>query len=342
MSTTSNRRAMCSSTPRVSTRGGQDQPNANQAASPRGASRSAQSPDETNAVTAPIARPSRRSSPQQPIVDPPPTGRSAAASTVVPQPQAQNAADNQKSRGLLLWDPILQTLADGLDDIEQTRIAQHNRYRILTTSDPDGDGETRGFGLPDDHPAVAALAAQLQTLDFLDKQMTKALEKQLRTHPLHPWVKRQKGLGDKTIARLLAAVRDPYWNDLHNRPRTIGELFAFCGVAGPGQRKQKGHKVNWNPDARKRLWIITGPIIRGNGPYRAIYDQGREKYADKTHTTSCAQCGKKGQPAQPGTPWRDGHKHAGAIRLVMREILRDLWTEARVIYETQDGLRRSA
>jgi hypothetical protein len=238
------------------------------------------------------------------------------------------------TRALLLWDPVLQTLADGLDDIESTRIAQANRYRILTTTKPDEDGEVRGFGLAENHPAVVALDAQLKTLEFLDASMTKALRKQLKAHPLYPLVTRTKGLGDKTVARLLAAVRDPYWNDLHDRPRTIGELFAFCGVAGPGQRRQRGMKVNWNPDARKRLWIMTGPIIRGDGPYRAVYDAGRERYADKTHTTPCAQCGKKGQPAPEGSEWRDGHKHAGAIRLVMREILRDLWTESRAIYET--------
>lgn len=213
---------------------------------------------------------------------------------------------------------------------------------MLTTVTEGKDGEERGYGLPDDHPSVVALSAQLQTLEFLDHEMTKALQKQLRTHPLHPWIKAQKGLGDKTIARLLATIGDPYWNTLYERPRTIGELFAFCGVAGPGQKRQRGQKSNWNPDARKRLWIITGPIIRGSGPYRAVYEAGREQYADKVHTAPCAQCGKKGQPAEPGTEWRDGHKHAGAIRLVMRAILRDLWTQARAIHLGENHDARAA
>lgn len=312
----------------------------------------AESPDETTWVAEsriPIGAPSRRSDSQQPTVPLTPMGPPAAASISeakdgstpneppphVPERQGQfsNSPRGHRCTALLLWDPVLQTLAAGLDDVESTRVAQANRYRILTTTAEDSDGDVRGFGLSEDHPAVAALQAQLGTLEFLDKQMSKALAKQLRAHPLYPWVKATKGLGDKTIARLLGAIRDPYWNDLHDRPRTVGELFAYCGVAGPGLRRARGQKSNWSPDARKRLWIIATTIVKVGGTYRAVYDAGREQYAEKLHTEPCAQCGKKGEPASTGTPWRDGHKHAGAVRLVMRAVLRDLWTGSRAIYE---------
>lgn len=354
MSTPDNPRAKEQPTPRRAPRGGTSPDPAIEGTTPIVGSPGPSNPQQPNSVSTPRLSPAAASnSPasqwavdtqkvhagggpdsQQPISRPTPNEPATAALTG-PQQHRHDPRDTQMCTALLLWDPVLQTLADGLDDVEKTRIAQANRYRILTTRAEDSDGQTRGFGLAADHPAVAALDAQLQTLDFLDKQMAKALAKQLRTHPLHPWVKRQNGLGDKTVARLLATLHDPYWNDLHDRPRTIGELFAFCGVAGPGQRRTRGQRSNWSPDARKRLWIMTGPIIRGNGPYRAVYDAGRVKYAEKTHTAACAQCGAKGKPAEAGTPWRDGHKHAGAIRLVMREILRDLWTESRAIYDVK-------
>lgn len=336
MSTQDNRRARFSTTPSGRLRGGVNAKQPRLLPSPRVQAAASSSPDETS-YTSPseaTTATSRRSNSRQANLEPPPSKGSPAGS-IVPEQQSHPGSDIPGSNALLLWDPVLQTLADGLDDVEKVRIAQANRYRILTATSEDSDGETRGFGLSVDHPAVAALDAQLKTLEFLDKSMTKALAKQLRHHPLYPMVKGTKGLGDKTVARLLAAVHDPYWNDLHNRPRTVGELFAFCGVAGPGCKRARGIKVNWSPDARKRLWIMTGPIIRTGGPYRVVYDAGREKYADKTHTAPCAQCGVKGTPAAEGTPWRDGHKHAGAIRLVMREILRDLWTEARSYYELQ-------
>lgn len=272
---------------------------------------------------------------------------------------------------MLLWDPVLQTLASGLDDIESVRIAQANRYRVLTCTTPDSDGEMRGFGLDENHPAVAVLAMELATLRELEQALTKALAKQLKTHPLHPWIKAQCGLGDKQVARLLASVRDPYWNDLYDRPRTVSELWAFCGLhvlpashvrsdtqkaiasgfacgggdtdqartdtqrgdVGVAPARKRGQKSNWNNEARTRIYVIAESCMKKRqSPYRAVYDAGREKYAAAAHQVPCAQCGKKGQPAQPGSELRDGHKHARAMRLVMKAVLRDLWIESRRFY----------
>ncbi len=51
----------------------------------------------------------------------------------------------------------------------------------------------------------------------------------------------------------------------------------------------------------------------------------KEAVADKTHTVECVRCGPSGKPAQPGSPWSKGHQHAHALRVVGKEILRDLW-----------------
>lgn len=253
------------------------------------------------------------------------------------QQNIQSTTGTHTSRGVLLVDPTLYTLAAGLDDIEAVRKAQANRIGALTRDTPDSDGTVRGFGLTDDHPAVLALQAQIDGLRTLEHQMELALRRQLRTHPLHPWIKAQNGLGDKTVARLLAAIGDPYWNTLHDRPRTVGELFAFCGVAGPGYKRRRGAQQNWNGAARMRLWNIVQPIIKNRAsPYRSIYDETRERYAAAVHTVPCAQCGPPGKPAQPGSDLRDGHKHARAVRIVMREILRGLWTESKRIYDRED------
>ena len=64
-------------------------------------------------------------------------------------------------------------------------------------------------------------------------------------------------------------------------------------------------------------------------PYRAVYDATRVKYADAVHSAECARCGPSGHPAMPGSALSDGHKHARGLRAVAKEILRDLWREAR-------------
>ena len=65
-----------------------------------------------------------------------------------------------------------------------------------------------------------------------------------------------------------------------------------------------------------------------SSPYRLVYERVRQDVTDKVHTVECVRCGPSGKPAQPGAPWSPGHQHAHALRIVGKEILRDLWTVA--------------
>lgn len=265
---------------------------------------------------------------------------------------AQGEGDCQTPNGGLgpiLADPTLSMCAEVVDDLERVKIANQNRLRALT--DPEL------FGLTLAHPDVARLAALVEALEASEHQAVLNLQRVMRGHPLGDWVKSSKGVGEKQAARLLASIRDPYWNDLHNRPRRLRELYRFCGMdvvgtsahtaigsqddfgAGFAPSKQRGERVHWNPDARMRLWLIASKcvMVGHGGPYRAIYDDGRAKYADAVHTTECRRCGPKGKPAQPGSPLSAAHQHARAIRLIGKAILRDLWTEAKRIHEEKSA-----
>lgn len=129
-----------------------------------------------------------------------------------------------------LADPLLALLADVLDDLERTRIANENRLRQLTRDEADSDGELRGLGLPVDMPQVATLAATVSGIGKLEHEAELNLKRALRKHPLGPWIKVTNGVGEKQGARLLAAIGDPYWNTLYGRPRTVSELWAYCGL----------------------------------------------------------------------------------------------------------------
>ena len=259
---------------------------------------------------------------------------------------AQNVLDSQQHPGGLgpiLADPTLALAAEVVDDLEKVKIANQNRLRTLTM------GGEHGHGMTLDHPDVKRLAALVKALEDAEHQATLNLGRVMRHHPLGAWVKASKGVGEKQAARLLASIRDPYWNDLHNRPRTVRELYRFCGMdvvgtsahtsaesncrsgAGVAPSKVRGERVTWSPDARMRLWLIASKcvMVGHGGPYRAQYDEGRAKYADATHATECKRCGPKGKPAQPGSPLSAAHQHARAIRLVAKLILRDLWNEAK-------------
>lgn len=140
---------------------------------------------------------------------------------------------------LSLLDPALALAADVLDDLERVRTANGNRLRILTTSEADSDGEMRGFGLDESHPDVAKLAAIVGMLEKVEHDAVLNLQRQMRRHPLHPWAKSIRGAGDKQVARLLAAVGDPYIRPELERedgtiipagPRTVSALWAYCGL----------------------------------------------------------------------------------------------------------------
>jgi len=266
--------------------------------------------------------------------------------------------------------PLLALLADALDDIERTRIANENRLRQLTRDEADSDGEERGFGLTLEQPQVAALADVVNALGKLEHQSTLNLQRAVRKHPLGPWVKGTVGVGEKQGARLLAAVGDPYWNTLHDRPRLVSELWAYCGLhvlpaaqssldthgegggggkqgdpgqtttaaqpcaAGVAPTRARGQRANWSTTAKTRAYLIAESCIKqARSPYRAVYDDGRKKYDGALHAAPCRRCGPAGKPAETGTQLSAGHQHARAMRLVMKEILRDLWAESKRIHE---------
>jgi hypothetical protein len=261
--------------------------------------------------------------------------------------------------GPILASPALALAADMVNDLEQARKSAANRYRALTTAPP------KGHGLTLHNPDVLRLAELLEDLKATEKKAVKNLERAMRAHPLGGWQRTRKAVGEKQLGRLLGAIRDPYWNDLHDRPRKLRELYAYCGMhvidgdtgaqaaidshekggAGVAPTRNRGQKANWNDMARMRLWNMVNPHIKAAGGldkngrhcplgyYRPLYDEQKTRYADALHTRECRRCGPKGKPAQPGTPLSPGHQNARAVRVVAKRILRELWEESRRLHK---------
>jgi len=237
-------------------------------------------------------------------------------------------------RGSLL-DPALALAADVLDDIERVRIANENRLRQLTRSVEDSDGELRGFGLDQSHPDVARLAALVTTLAKVEHDATLNLQRVIRRHPLYSWVKAQRGVGEKQAARLLAAIGDPYWNTLADRPRRgPAELWAYCGYI-PGQKRQRGQKSNWSTAAKMRAFNIAESMLKAGN--REVYDKRKAATEDRVHGEPCVRCGPSGKPAPAGSPWSAAHRHADALRVTAKALLKDLWRAAKHIHEQGSG-----
>jgi hypothetical protein len=276
-----------------------------------------------------------------------------------------DAAGEQPGVPLAPWPEelsrVLAAAADTLDDIERLRTASENRLRQFTrgADEVDTDGGRRGFGWDLRAPAVAALANLVRHMKCdsevarqalgderppkrkgccLEHDAERNLTRALRAHPLSPWVKTQKGIGEKQGGRLIAAVGDPYvrpallfpdgsWDPV--RPRTVYELWAYCGLK-PGQRRKRGERANWSAAAKMRAWNVAGSMLKAGN--REVYDKRKARTEGRLHEGECVRCGPSGKPALPGTPWSDAHRHNDALRIVSKEILRYLWREAKRIH----------
>lgn len=216
-----------------------------------------------------------------------------------------------------------------LDDQERARIALESRIRSM-----------KEYGLQDD-----LLDQLLISISTLEQEAEKALKKHLRSLPLYPWIKNQVGLGEKQVGRLLGAIGNPYLrpifdddgNLIDEVPRTVGQLWSYCGYAVEKEeapRRRKGIQAKWNDTAKMRVRLISESCIKqSHSPYRIIYDSARAKYQNALHPLDCPRCGPSGRPALKGSPLSDGHKHARALRIVSKEILKDLWVESKNLYE---------
>ena len=276
--------------------------------------------------------------------------------------------------------PFTTYLAEQVSDIEEIRKAMENRYRIFIKplDEADEDGGRRGQGFPPQDPDVIRMrelldgGKRLAMVEMVsgDKRRAvvpvpgiityeqiavKQLEDNMKNSPWWPWLQTAPGVGAKTLARLLAAIRDPRWHYEGDRRRTLAELRSYCGMDvtddGTAPRRMRGVKVNWNPEARIRLWVIGGTCLKytGTSRYKDTYYAAREHHEAAVHKGPCPRCGPKGNPATTGSPLSKGHIHARATRAMTKHVLRDLWLEARrlrgeqvTVEPPEPGLRPAA
>lgn len=187
----------------------------------------------------------------------------------------------------------LRIAAGSLDDIEGLRKSVANQKRGLAAHNLL------------DAKAEKLIGAQLEHLRLMENAATLALKHAVREHPLADWIKSTRGISEKGVGRLLAAIGEPDYNSAEDRPRRgPAELWAYCGYA-PGQKRRRGQKANWNAEAKMRAYVVAETVVKVGGPYREVYDQARASWADRDTS--------------------DGHKHNHALRLVAKAILKDIF-----------------
>lgn len=228
---------------------------------------------------------------------------------------------------------ILRVWAEQFEDVQKARIAAVNR------------AERGGV----DPSTFADYINELAETERICKnEMARAYRNAVPT-AVREWQQASHGIGQHLLGRLLGHLGHPvdafphHWEGtgsnrklIADEPyrRTVGQLWQYCGHGAPARRVRGMTADDAMAQGKPKLKMIVHLLAEAcmkqqpDKFYRAVYDRAKEDVTDKVHSVECIRCGPSGNPAQPGSPWSDGHKHAHALRIVGKEILRDLWLVA--------------
>lgn len=208
--------------------------------------------------------------------------------------------------------------------------------------------------------------------------MIRSYRQVVRTYlpAVEEWQKHRKGIGEHLLARLLGhlghpVVAQPYqWMDtspeghscipgkcgkrhlvaLEPFERTVGQLWQYCGHGAPDKRKkgmsQEEAMRLGNPTCKMLVHLLAESCVKAGirklphaeDPFdpetrKPISYYGQVWYDRRVETwdRDLSGCGCKDGCS-------DGHKQADALRIVGKEILRDLWIYAQGANDTQSPI----
>ena len=266
--------------------------------------------------------------------EPSPVVESPAPPTAVPKTKRQAAGGWLELR---IW-------AEMLHDAQLARIAAVNR------------AERGGV----DAGVYAAHVAQMESVEHACALALRRSFRRVAPPELVAWQKAEKGVGEHLLARLLGHLGDPLIATPHRwmeRPpeghicdparcgatrhlvgfepseRSVSQLWAYCGHGDPNRRKFKGMTADdamglGSPGCKMLLWNLSVACMKQQpgAKFRDVYEARRVTTVERVHAAPCVRCGPSGKPAAEGSPWSKAHQHADALRIVGKELLRDLWT----------------
>lgn len=103
---------------------------------------------------------------------------------------------------------------------------------------------------------------------------------------------------------------------------TVSSLWAYCGLAvdtetGKAVRRKKGVQANWHPFLKtKLLGVLSGTMLKSKSDYTVHYYNRKNR--------------------QKSAEWgsSDAHRHNDAMRIMIKEFLKDLWK----FWREQEGM----
>lgn len=163
----------------------------------------------------------------------------------------------------------IRTLGRLLDDLERVRIMNSNRIGALE----------RAYG--DSLPHLTEIAEPLNAAEHLAEL---ELVRAWRKHELAPWAKKVRGLGEKSIARLIAEIGDPAIGSLgHWEISTNGATASSDHQSVDAPDDDGASEAADTPDSsapKNRTWVIDEYFERSVSQlwsYCGVGDPARSK-----------------------------------------------------------------
>ncbi len=223
--------------------------------------------------------------------------------------------DNQMTAAPSLLNIYVQTF----EQAQHLRLETMNRMRCWARDSIPKDQ------WPNENPEksfndIAILNSTILPLDLrdfvqhivgLEKDAAKMMKREMKQHPLWPFLESIRGMGPVLAARLLHRIDGKEFKQVSN-------LWSYCGLDGPGWRK---NPHNW--DLTSICFNIAESFqkqSKGSGGYRDIYD-ARKEYEDTK--PPCEKCKEQGFEEK----CRPAHINNKARRYAVKMFLKDLWVE---------------
>lgn len=185
----------------------------------------------------------------------------------------------------------------------------------------------------------------LRELTRSEKMILKDITKLAGEHKLHRWCMANNGLGPMAEATFLSYI-DPYKADKMSNVKSYFGLY-------PNAIKKAGKKTKFNPQARGRMHVVVGNIVRQGDSYyadlyyqrKALYESRMGEYIeDPTKCPKYKECLKKLKDAaerdddrEPKRPACKGHIDSMAKRWLATILV----VHALMIMREQEGLDNS-
>lgn len=161
-----------------------------------------------------------------------------------------------------------------------------------------------------------------ETLHGNEKELAKKISNWSEDHPLRTnYLDKIQGIGPIFGSALIA------WLEPISRFPNISKLWAYCGLA-PGQTRQRGKKLNYNPRLKVLAWKIASSFEKQKAEksiYRRLYDKQKSYYLARQDLAGDIAEKKKGAKL---------HVQLLTKRFVAKRFLADLW----LVWRLQEGL----